>query len=63
MSQESESVYRTLRFTQTFIENLIGPDFTAGERRRFVRALGLLDINERHPSLRVQQLRGDLKGI
>ncbi len=57
------TAYRTLTFTRTFIETFIDLDFTAMERRRFMRAIGLLDENERHPSLRDHQLRGDLKGI
>ena len=44
------------------MESLIGRDFSYAERRRFVRALRLLDDDERHPSLRVHQLSGDLAG-
>jgi transposase InsO family protein len=40
--------YRTLDFTPEFLEGLVGPDFTERDRRRFVRALRLLDENERH---------------
>ena len=54
--------YRTLDFTRTFLTDLIGPDFTAKERGRFLRALRLLDENDRHPSLRVHQLQGDQLG-
>ena len=38
----------------------MGPDSTERDRRRFVRGLRLLDENERHPSLRVHQLEGEL---
>jgi mRNA-degrading endonuclease YafQ of YafQ-DinJ toxin-antitoxin module len=54
--------YRTLDFTPDFLADLVGPNFTDRDRRRVVRALGLLDENERHPSLRVHQLEGELAG-
>lgn len=55
--------YKSLLFTQTFLETLISKAFTASERKRIIKALRLLDDNERHPSLRVHELRGDLGGI
>lgn len=55
--------YRTISFTETFLEILISKDFTQSERRRVLKAIRLLDDDERHPSLRVHELRGDLKGI
>jgi mRNA-degrading endonuclease YafQ of YafQ-DinJ toxin-antitoxin module len=55
--------YRSVDLTPTFLESLIAQDFTAADRRRFLRALRLLDENERHPSLRVHELRGDLAGV
>ena len=36
--------------------------FGPTDQRRFLKALRLLDENERHPSLRVHQLAGDLEG-
>jgi plasmid maintenance system killer protein len=54
--------YRTLALTSEFLDSLISDAFSAGDRRRFVRALRLLDENERHPSLRVHALRGDREG-
>jgi mRNA-degrading endonuclease YafQ of YafQ-DinJ toxin-antitoxin module len=54
--------YRALELGPGFLEDLIGDNFTARDRRRVVRALRLLDENERHPSLRVHQLEGDLAG-
>jgi mRNA-degrading endonuclease YafQ of YafQ-DinJ toxin-antitoxin module len=54
--------YRTLEFSPTFVQDLISDNFTARDRRRFARALEVLDENERHPSLRVHQLEGDLAG-
>jgi mRNA-degrading endonuclease YafQ of YafQ-DinJ toxin-antitoxin module len=55
--------YQSVDFTPTFLESLIAQDFSAADRRRFVRALRLLDQNERHPSLRVHELQGDLAGV
>jgi mRNA-degrading endonuclease YafQ of YafQ-DinJ toxin-antitoxin module len=55
--------YRTLSFTETFLEIFSGKDFTRVERKRILKALRLLDHNERHPSLRVHELQGDLKGV
>jgi mRNA-degrading endonuclease YafQ of YafQ-DinJ toxin-antitoxin module len=36
--------------------------FSASDQRRFLKALRLLDENEKHPSLRVHELSGDLAG-
>ncbi len=55
--------YRTLSFTETFLETFAGKSFNAAERRRLLKALALLDANERHPGLRVHELRGDLAGV
>lgn len=55
--------YRTLSFTETFLETFAGKSFNRAERRRLLKALALLDANERHPSLRVHELRGDLAGV
>jgi mRNA-degrading endonuclease YafQ of YafQ-DinJ toxin-antitoxin module len=55
--------YQTLDFTATFLRSLVSQDFSAADRRRFLRALELLDTNERHPSLRVHQLQGPEEGI
>lgn len=54
--------YRTLIFSDTFLAALTGKDFTRKERKQLLKALRLLDENERHPSLRVHELRGDLAG-
>jgi mRNA-degrading endonuclease YafQ of YafQ-DinJ toxin-antitoxin module len=53
-----ESLIPSVRFFQRFGSS----DFTNADRRRIVRALELLDSDERHPSLRVHQLHGDLEG-
>jgi mRNA-degrading endonuclease YafQ of YafQ-DinJ toxin-antitoxin module len=50
-------------FTDTFLETFASKDFTAGERKATRKALRLLDSDERHPSLRVHQLQGDLTGL
>jgi hypothetical protein len=55
--------YRTLAFTRRCLETFASRDFSASERARFLRALGLLDTNERPPSLRVHELRGPLAGV
>ena len=56
-------VYRTLVFTDAFLDSYASRDFSAAERARFKRALQLLDENEHHPSLRLHQLRGPLEGV
>ncbi|MHB8648398.1 MAG: hypothetical protein ACYDAR_21665 [Thermomicrobiales bacterium] len=58
----SDPAYETLEFTHRFLEQLISKDFTATDRRRLLQALRLLDNNEQHPSLRVHELQGKLKG-
>ena len=54
--------YRTLDFTDTFLATFADKDFTATDRKAFLKALKLLDDNERHRSLRVHQLKGDREG-
>lgn len=54
--------YRTLDFTETFLETYAGKQFGDKERRLFRKALRLLDQDERHPSLRVHKLHGDQEG-
>lgn len=54
--------FRTLEFTYTFLETLASKDFTAADRRAIIKAVRLLDENERHPSLRVHKLEGDRQG-
>jgi mRNA-degrading endonuclease YafQ of YafQ-DinJ toxin-antitoxin module len=38
-------------------------DFRLADQKRFAKALRLLDVDERHPSLRVHELQGDLAGV
>ena len=55
--------YATLDFTPTFLDDLTnGKEFKQAERKAFLRALKLLDVNEKHPSLRVHELERELKG-
>jgi hypothetical protein len=59
---EREEGYRTPQFTPAFFESFASREFSAADRRSFLRALRLVDTDERHPSLRVHQLAGDLEG-
>jgi len=54
--------YRTLDFTATFLQTYARKDFSAADRKSFVKALRLLDDNEMHPSLRVHKLEGEREG-
>lgn len=36
--------------------------FSSADQKRFLKAVRLVDENERHPSLRVHELSGDLSG-
>ena len=54
--------YSTIDFTETFLATFSSRDFSPAERKLFLKALRLLDENERHPSLRVHQLHGDRGG-
>lgn len=56
------SSYQTLDFTPDFFRDLLRGRFSASEVDRILRALSLLDTNERHQSLRVHQLHDDLEG-
>lgn len=54
--------YRNLDFTSTFLDTFASRGLTASERSLILKALRLLDENERHPSLRVHRLAGDRDG-
>jgi hypothetical protein len=54
--------YQRIDFTETFLESFSSRDFSASDRRAFLKALRLLDDDEAHPSLRVHQLLGDRAG-
>ena len=56
--------YKTLDFTETFLESLTDShEFNRGERKLFLKAMRLLDEDEKHRSLRVHELGRDLVGI
>jgi mRNA-degrading endonuclease YafQ of YafQ-DinJ toxin-antitoxin module len=55
--------FQTLDFTDTFLGTFGSKDFTAADRKAIRKALRLLDADEKHPSLRVHQLQGDLTGL
>lgn len=59
----SNAPYQTLEFTEVFLEDLISQNFNGSDRRRFIRALRLLDLDERHSSLRTHELQGPLAGV
>jgi len=52
----------SLDLTVRFIDDLLDNSFSASERSAAKKALALLDENERHPSLRVHKLEGDMEG-
>ncbi|HEY2958021.1 MAG TPA: Killer protein [Actinomycetota bacterium] len=55
--------FRTLNFTETFLESFGSRRFEAADRAAIRKALRLLDSDEQHPSLRVHELQGDLAGL
>jgi mRNA-degrading endonuclease YafQ of YafQ-DinJ toxin-antitoxin module len=55
--------FRNLNFTETFLSSFGSRTFTTADRAAIRKALRLLDANERHPSLRVHGLQGDLAGL
>ena len=56
-------LFQSLDFTDTFLEAFGSKDFTTADRKAIRKALRLLDHDEKHPSLRVHQLGGDLAGL
>lgn len=54
--------YQSLDFTDTFLQAFAAKDFSASDRAALLRALRLLDQNDKHPSLRVHKLQGDREG-
>jgi mRNA-degrading endonuclease YafQ of YafQ-DinJ toxin-antitoxin module len=55
--------YSTLEFTPSFLESWTSRRLTASDQAAILRALRLLDENDRHPSLRVHELQGRDRGI
>lgn len=58
----SDRPYASIDFTETFLVSFTAKDFSAADRRAFLKALRHLDDNDQYPSLRVHQLRGDREG-
>lgn len=56
------AAYRSLDFTETFLETFVSKDLTAADRTAILKALRLLDEDERHRSLRAHKLEGDRQG-
>lgn len=55
--------FDSLTFSDEFFRAFADRRFTPSDRARVLKAMGLLDTNERHPSLRVHALTGNLAGI
>ena len=54
--------YPTIEFSDDFLMAFADRKFSTADRRAILKAIGLLDSDERHPSLRVHQLEGDMDG-
>jgi mRNA-degrading endonuclease YafQ of YafQ-DinJ toxin-antitoxin module len=54
--------YQFIDFTETFLRSFASKDLTAADRAAILKALRLLDENEKHSSLRVHKLEGDKEG-
>ncbi|MGK2964171.1 MAG: hypothetical protein ACSLFM_01040 [Tepidiformaceae bacterium] len=54
--------YRSIDFTEEFLALFASRHLSAADRSALLRALRLLDEDERHRSLRVHQLLGDRDG-
>ncbi|MEX0781698.1 MAG: hypothetical protein WD557_03540 [Dehalococcoidia bacterium] len=52
----------SLILTTEFLRSLLERRFTTADHAAILKALALLDQNERHSSLRVHKLEGDLQG-
>lgn len=55
------AAYQSVVFTTEFMLSLT--KLSRADQRRILRALELLDTNERHPSLNVHQLSGQQAGL
>lgn len=54
--------YPELEFTDDFLKSLSARTFTAADRAAVMTCLRLLNDDEKHPSLRVHLLHGDMAG-
>lgn len=55
--------YDSLTFSEEYFQDFADRKFGPAERARILQAMALLDANEKHPSLRVHALAGDLQGL
>ena len=55
--------WEPLEFTPQFMQSLERIRLRPAEFSRFLRGLTLLAENERHPSLRIHQMKGDQAGL
>jgi Txe/YoeB family toxin of Txe-Axe toxin-antitoxin module len=53
--------FKTIDFTPEFLQNLVA--LSNADGKKVVKALSILDSNERHPGLQVHQLKGELEGV
>jgi mRNA-degrading endonuclease YafQ of YafQ-DinJ toxin-antitoxin module len=56
------SDFESLIFSTEFFDSYAHRRFTPSDRAAILKAMMLLDANERHPSLRVHKLEGNLAG-
>ena len=55
--------FDSLGFSDEFFSAFADRRYTPQDRARVLKALDLLDKNEKHPSLRVHALKGNLAGL
>lgn len=55
--------FESLTFTDEYFRDFADRRFSPQERARTLKAMDLLDRDERHPSLRVHALSGRLSGL
>jgi mRNA-degrading endonuclease YafQ of YafQ-DinJ toxin-antitoxin module len=53
--------FENLDFTPEFLQNLVA--LSTSDGKKVVKALSFLDTNEKHQSLEVHQLKGELEGV
>ena len=55
--------FQTLEFSDDFLESLLSKAFSRREQLLFLKAPRQIDIDERHPSLRIHPLQGEMEGV
>lgn len=55
--------FDSLGFSAEYFRAFADRRFTPSDRARVLKAMELLDQNEKHPSLRVHLLSGELRGL